>query len=76
MKTLDATPHKYQEICDNIMEQIGSGDEEHRMAVEPRLVGEVLRQGRLADPVGTEEDHVGHLGEETEVEELLDPFAG
>jgi DNA-binding LacI/PurR family transcriptional regulator len=26
MKELDTTPHKYQEICDNILERIGSGE--------------------------------------------------
>ena len=31
MKNLDAAPHKYQEICDNILSRIESGEEPHEI---------------------------------------------
>ena len=47
----------------------------HRMAAEQGLVGEVLGDHRLAQAGGTDQDHIGGLGEEPEREQILNLLA-
>ena len=49
-----------------VAEQLARAGEQDRVPLDQRLVSDVLRQGRLADAVGTDDDDIGGLLEEVE----------
>ena len=59
-----------------VAEQLAGAGEQDRVAVDQRLMGDVLRQGRLADAVRTDDDDIGGLLEEVERHQRLDGWRG
>src|SRR6266581_2815916 len=57
------------------MQHVGGDDEASAIAAEDRLVQQVLRDHRLADPVRTDQDDVSGLLEEVQSEKLLEELA-
>ena len=55
-----------------VAEQLARAGEQDRVPLDQRLVGDVLRQGRFADAVGTDDDDIGGLLEEVERHQRLD----
>src|SRR5208283_4244014 len=55
-----------------VAEQLARAGEQDRVPLDQRLVSDVLRQGRLADAVGTDDDDIGGLLEEVERHQRLD----
>ena len=55
-----------------VVEHVAGAGEADRVAADDRLIGEVLGQHVLPTPLASEEDDVGALGDEVELEELLD----
>ncbi len=58
-----------------IVQHVGGEGKARAVAVQDRLVGEILEQHGLAQAVGADQHHVGRLGEEGEREQLLDGAA-
>ena len=58
-----------------VVQHVGGEREARAVAVQDRLVGEILEQHGLAQAVGADQHDVGGLGEEGEREQLLDRAA-
>lgn len=57
------------------MEHLAARGKSDGEAAKHRLMGKILGDHGLADAVGSDEHHVGRLGDELEGEELLDALA-
>ena len=58
-----------------VSEHLAGTGEQHGVAVDQCLIGDVAGERRLADAVGTDQDDVGGVGEEVERHQRLDSGA-
>ena len=62
-------------LCGQIMQHVGVDDEARVITTQHCLVQQVLRDHRLADAVGTNQDDVGRAIEEVQGQQFLDELA-